>query len=168
MATHSSVIAWKIPWTEETGGLWSIGSQRVRHDLATKTTRSHPANHQFVQMQYSGGLLLTLLLCDPFSSSSVGSIRRSVSCPRSISSHSPSCADIRPFSAQQVISASRLTSGSRSHSLNRASSYMRHLPPSNDASSSDSLMVSLLFCSPEMSTVLRIQVAEGLAGRRIN
>ncbi|XP_070323932.1 tubulin polyglutamylase TTLL7 isoform X2 [Odocoileus virginianus] len=67
------------------------------------------------------------------------SIRRSVSCPRSISSQSPSCADIRPFSAQQVISASRLTSGSRSHSLNRASSYMRHLPQSNDASSSDSL-----------------------------
>ncbi|XP_055441317.1 tubulin polyglutamylase TTLL7 isoform X1 [Bubalus kerabau] len=68
------------------------------------------------------------------------SIRRSVSCPRSISSQSPSCADIRPFSAQQVISASRLTSGSRSHSLNRASSYTRHLPQSNDASSSDSLM----------------------------
>ncbi|XP_027392533.1 tubulin polyglutamylase TTLL7 isoform X4 [Bos indicus x Bos taurus] len=68
------------------------------------------------------------------------SIRRSVSCPRSISSQSPSCADIRPFSAQQVISASRPTSGSRSHSLNRASSYTRHLPQSNDASSSDSLM----------------------------
>ncbi|OWK05252.1 TTLL7, partial [Cervus elaphus hippelaphus] len=69
------------------------------------------------------------------------SIRRSVSCPRSISSQSPSCADIRPFSAQQVITASRPTSGSRSHSLNRASSYVRHLPQSNDASSSDSLMI---------------------------
>ena len=168
MATHSSVLAWKIPWTEEIGGLWSIGSQRVTHDLGTKTTRSHPTDHQFVQIQYSGGLLLTLPLCDPFSSSSVGSIRRSVSCPRSISSQSPSCADIRPFSAQQVISASRPISGSRSHSLNRASSYTRHLPQSNDASSSDSLTVSLLFCSPAMSAVLRIQVAEGLAGRRID
>ena len=32
MATHSSVLAWRIPWTEEVGGLQSIGSQRVRHD----------------------------------------------------------------------------------------------------------------------------------------
>uniref|UniRef100_A0A452T617 Tubulin tyrosine ligase like 7 n=2 Tax=Ursus TaxID=9639 RepID=A0A452T617_URSMA len=66
------------------------------------------------------------------------SIRRSVSCPRSISSQSPSSADNRPFSAQQMIPASRPTSGSRSHSLNRASSYMRHLPHANDASSPNS------------------------------
>ena len=32
MATHSSVLAWRIPWTEEPGGLQSIGFQRVRHD----------------------------------------------------------------------------------------------------------------------------------------
>ena len=32
MATHSSNLAWRIPWTEETGGLLSIGLQRVRHD----------------------------------------------------------------------------------------------------------------------------------------
>ena len=32
MATHSSILAWKIPWTEEPGRLQSIGSQRVRHD----------------------------------------------------------------------------------------------------------------------------------------
>ena len=31
MATHSSILAWRIPWTEEPGGLWSIGSHRVRH-----------------------------------------------------------------------------------------------------------------------------------------
>ena len=30
--THSSVLAWKIPWTEEPGGLQSMGSQRVRRD----------------------------------------------------------------------------------------------------------------------------------------
>ena len=36
MATHSSIIAWKIPWTEEPGGLQSKGSQRVRHDVVTK------------------------------------------------------------------------------------------------------------------------------------
>ena len=32
MATHSRILAWKIPWTEEPGGLQCMGSQRVRHD----------------------------------------------------------------------------------------------------------------------------------------
>ena len=32
MATHSSILAWRIQWTEEPGGLQSIGSQRVGHD----------------------------------------------------------------------------------------------------------------------------------------
>ena len=32
MATHSSILAWKTPWTEKPGGLWSMGSQRVGHD----------------------------------------------------------------------------------------------------------------------------------------
>ena len=32
MATHSSTLAWKIPWTEKPGGLQSMGSLRVRHD----------------------------------------------------------------------------------------------------------------------------------------
>ena len=32
MATHSSILAWKIPWTEEPGRLQSVGSKRVRHD----------------------------------------------------------------------------------------------------------------------------------------
>ena len=32
MATHSSILAWRIPWTEEPGGLQSIGSQKVGHD----------------------------------------------------------------------------------------------------------------------------------------
>ena len=36
MATHSSILAWRIPWTEEPGGLQSMGLQRVGHDLATK------------------------------------------------------------------------------------------------------------------------------------
>ena len=37
MATHSSILAWRTPWTEEPGGPQSIGSQSVRHDLATNT-----------------------------------------------------------------------------------------------------------------------------------
>ena len=36
LATHVSILAWKIQWTEEPGGLQSMWSQRVRHDLATK------------------------------------------------------------------------------------------------------------------------------------
>ena len=32
MTTHSSILDWRIPWTEEPGGLQSMGSQRVRHD----------------------------------------------------------------------------------------------------------------------------------------
>ena len=36
MAMHSSILAREIPWTEEPGGLQSMGSQRVRHDLATE------------------------------------------------------------------------------------------------------------------------------------
>ena len=32
MATHSSILAWEVPWTEECGRLQSTGSQRVRHD----------------------------------------------------------------------------------------------------------------------------------------
>ena len=35
MATHSSILAWRIPWTEEPGRLQSIWSQRVRHDWVT-------------------------------------------------------------------------------------------------------------------------------------
>ena len=35
MATHSSIIAWRIPWMEEPGGPWSIGAQRVGHIEAT-------------------------------------------------------------------------------------------------------------------------------------
>ena len=35
MATHSSILAWKIPWTEEPGRLQSMGSQRVGHNRAT-------------------------------------------------------------------------------------------------------------------------------------
>ena len=36
MATHSSILAWRIPWTEEPGGLQSMESRGVGHDLATK------------------------------------------------------------------------------------------------------------------------------------
>ena len=41
MAAHSSIIAWRIPWTEEPGGLQSVGSQRVRYDRVTKNNTGH-------------------------------------------------------------------------------------------------------------------------------
>ena len=37
MATHSSILAWRIPWAEEPGGLQSMGLQRVRHNWVTNT-----------------------------------------------------------------------------------------------------------------------------------
>ena len=39
MATHFSILAWEIPWTEEPCGLHTLGSQRARHDLITKQQR---------------------------------------------------------------------------------------------------------------------------------
>ena len=37
MATHFSILAWRIPWTEDPGRLQSMGSQKVRHDCVTST-----------------------------------------------------------------------------------------------------------------------------------
>ena len=44
MATYSSILARESIWTEEPGGLQSMGSQRIGHDLATKQQQSHKAN----------------------------------------------------------------------------------------------------------------------------
>ena len=38
MAIHFTILAWKVPWTEEPGGLQSVGSKRVRHNWVTNTT----------------------------------------------------------------------------------------------------------------------------------
>ena len=43
VATYASILAWKVPWGEEPGGLQSMGSQRVGHDWATKHTCAHGA-----------------------------------------------------------------------------------------------------------------------------
>ena len=44
MATHSSIFAWRIPWTEKPLGLQSMGSQRAGHDLATKQQQPEVQN----------------------------------------------------------------------------------------------------------------------------
>ena len=41
MATHSSILAWRIPWTERPSGLKFVGLQRVGHDLVIEHTRTH-------------------------------------------------------------------------------------------------------------------------------
>ena len=43
MTTHTSILAWEIPWTEEPGGLQSMRSPRVRHNLATE--HAHTCTH---------------------------------------------------------------------------------------------------------------------------
>ena len=48
MATHSRILAWEILWTEEPGGLQSLGSQRVRYDLATKQNQQQQSNNEEV------------------------------------------------------------------------------------------------------------------------
>ena len=45
MATHSSILAWRTPWTEESGRLQSMGSQRVGHNWATNTHTTHTHTH---------------------------------------------------------------------------------------------------------------------------
>ena len=62
MAIHSSILAWRIPWTEEPGGLQSVGSQRVRHDWVTNT---------FTFFQD----LRARLKLDPFATAPKGNIR---------------------------------------------------------------------------------------------
>ena len=53
MTTHSSILAWKIPWTEEPGRLQSMGSQGIRHDWVTNTytqTKEKEFGHKNVKM----------------------------------------------------------------------------------------------------------------------
>ena len=46
MATHSNILAWKIPWTEEPGELQAMGSQRVRHGRVTEHAHTQLCHHK--------------------------------------------------------------------------------------------------------------------------
>ena len=48
IATHSSILAWRTPWTEEPGRLQSMGSQRVRHDLVTEQQYTYVDRHRLI------------------------------------------------------------------------------------------------------------------------
>ena len=52
MATHSSTLAWKIPWTEEPGGLPSMGSDRVRHDWSDLAAAADCSTSGFPLLNY--------------------------------------------------------------------------------------------------------------------
>ena len=56
MATHSSTLAWKIPWTKEPGRLQSKGSQRVRHDWATSLQGPVMSGWDFCIWEWYGGV----------------------------------------------------------------------------------------------------------------
>ena len=62
MATHSSILAWEIPWTEESGGLQSMGSPRVGHVWATNASTREGRAHGAMLQPLLGHLLLHLLL----------------------------------------------------------------------------------------------------------
>ena len=62
-ATHSSILAWRIPWTEEPGGLQSIGSLRVGHDWSD-LAHTHAFFNEV--WRYSGKILLTLVSFPPW------------------------------------------------------------------------------------------------------
>ena len=55
MVTHSSILAWRIPWTEGPGELQPLGLQRIRHDLATTSPplppQCYPASFQYFLLQ---------------------------------------------------------------------------------------------------------------------
>ena len=80
MATHSSILAWKIPWTEKPGGLQSMGSQRVRHswsDLACMHQPSIQAMTMFTNVlhisdQIRSGTRSCPTPCDPMNHSTPG------------------------------------------------------------------------------------------------
>ena len=72
MATHSSILAWKISWTEEPGELQSIGSQRVRHKWATTTYLLHTLNLHIPSDHFSSVTQSCPTLCYPMNRSAPG------------------------------------------------------------------------------------------------
>ena len=57
---HSSILAWEIPWTEESGGLHSVGSQRVGHDSVTKQQQLVSSQNEYLLIQNRKIFIVTL------------------------------------------------------------------------------------------------------------
>ena len=64
MAPHSSILAWKIPWMEESGRLQSMGSQRVGHDWATSLTSGQRPGRLIVHYVWWASLSSRSLFCN--------------------------------------------------------------------------------------------------------
>ena len=62
IATHTSILAWRIPWTEEPGKLWSIGSQRVRRDLDRLSHFQPPSYSEFNYFLINTTLCILVIL----------------------------------------------------------------------------------------------------------
>ena len=60
MATHSSILAWKIPLTEEPGGLQSMGSQRIGHDRAQKVNYIHSVKYYIVAKTWTNHVYINI------------------------------------------------------------------------------------------------------------
>ena len=77
MATCSSILAWKIPWTEEPGGLQSMGVTQSRYDLVTKPPppREHNSGREKSVDQIKGGLKQWCLQGNPGKSGTAASLR---------------------------------------------------------------------------------------------
>ena len=79
MTTHSNILAWKIPWTEEPGRLQSIKTQRFGHDLATKPLQQSLMVPQKMKLKsylacmHAESLQSCLTLCSPMDCSPPGS-----------------------------------------------------------------------------------------------
>ena len=100
MATHSSILAWRIPWTDTAGGLQSMGSQRVRQDWATSTFSSHLLS----SIQFSRSVMSNSLWHHrqqhtrvPYPSPTTGP--RSNPCPLSWWCHPTISSSVVPFSS---------------------------------------------------------------------
>ena len=68
MATHSSILGWRIPWTEEPGGLQSMGSQRAGHDLGTKPPSRKVAGKELYFSCHTSLVLPDKLISDYYTS----------------------------------------------------------------------------------------------------
>ena len=81
MAAHSRILAWRIPWTEEPGGLRSIGSQRVGHDWSNLAyTRAHTGNPQNSVSSLDLSFNSKLVYLVDISSSSLNVFSRKIEC----------------------------------------------------------------------------------------
>ena len=64
MAMYSTILAWKTPWTEEPGGLQSIGLQRIRHNLVTEHTAQHINSEKYCALSFNYFFLFCFSVMD--------------------------------------------------------------------------------------------------------